>query len=175
MGFLQNQFMKKIYKNLEELVQADELRIEMLPLPFNVSEAYEKTSDNMIVIYSEDRVASYIFYATTMGADTHVFGTATNQQGSWDFDSKNTVFTPFSVQDLYSECVAIITELAMVLSLRNVIRNSDDLEEKSYFEEMLQTKYGITLDDSNREITIRIIKYFGEEIPALSFGSRLIF
>ena len=167
--------MKRLYKYLQGIVQADELRLSMSPLPASLRSVAEKTSDSMVIVYSNEDVATYFFFGSAAVGDTFVFGTATNINGTWEFSRIDAVITPFSATDSASECLALFVELVTAVSMRNYLDLSEDIEELEFFESTLEENFGISAEDSYREVTLKVIRAIGERIPELSVGSKFVF
>jgi len=146
-----------------------------LPVPESLRSVSEKTSDSMVIVYSNENVAAYFFFGSAGVGDCFVFGTAKNNEGTWNFSRNDAVFTPFSATDNASECLALFIELVTAVSMRDYLDISEDEDEIQYFGSMLLDNFGVTSEDSYREITLKVIKVVGERIPALSFGSKFVF
>lgn len=175
MGFLQNTYMKRLYKYLQGIIQADDFRLAMSPLPKTLVSVASKTSDSMVIVYSNENVGAYFLFGSDGVGDSFIFGTATNHDGKWDFSDRNAVYTTFSSTDTASECLALFVELVTAVSMRDYLDISEDAEEIGFFESTLEDNFGITADDSYREITLKVIKEMGERIPALSLGAKFVY
>lgn len=175
MGFLQNNYMKRLYKHLQGIILAEDFRLAMSPVPKELLSVSSKNSDSMVIVYSNENVAAYFFFGSNVVGDSFIFGTATNNDGTWEFAKNDAVFTPFSTTDSASECLALFVELVTAVSMRDYLDISEDAEEIGYFESMLEENFGITDEDSYRQITVKVIKEMGERIPELSLGSKFVY
>lgn len=175
MGFLQNIYMKRLYKHLQGIIQADDLRLAMSSVPKTLHSLSEKTSDSMVIVYSNENVATYFFFGSNGVGDSFIFGIATDNEGTWDFSPTNALFTPFSTTDSVSEGLALFAEIVTAVSMRDYLEITEDEEEIRFFESTLEDNFGISLEDSYREIALKVIKVVGERFPALSLGAEFVY
>jgi hypothetical protein len=179
MGFLQNKLMKKSFNELNEIIRAPELAVEILPTPRELHADFRKYSDNMLRISVFDWVSVFVVYESGSYGDCYTYGVMTNESGIWAVDLDDLIHSPFGVTDTYSEGLAILLEAATALSFLTIAKGEGDedfdADDVAFFTETLAQKFGISLNSTNRGAILQVIRSMGSQHPSIAVGAMMTF